>query len=141
MSKEKSGFDEINGRSSQRRFRKKRLRRCTWCRRGTVESQHCSCCSQHVQKSVIGTQTDVIIKETKGKSQQKIIRVNRSYQKDGGSIKKFEEDVWHDYVWTIGFECTRFMFAPYTEYKVLYLTVYNLLTDQEMEYNFISMLL
>ena len=63
-----------------------------------VGSQHCSCCSHRVLKSDIGTQTDVTTNETKGKSHQKIIRVTRKYQKDGETIEKFEEDVWHDFV-------------------------------------------
>ena len=64
-----------------------------------VESPvHCSCCIHHVLKSDIGTQTDRTTNETKGKSNQKIIRVTRKYQKDGETIEKFEEDVWHDFV-------------------------------------------
>ena len=54
-----------------------------------VERQHCSCCSHHILKSYIGTQTDAT-NETKGKSHQKIIRVTGKYQKDGETIEKFE---------------------------------------------------
>ena len=77
-----------------------------------VESQYCSCCSHHVLKSDTGTQSDVTTNEAKGKSRQKIIRITMKYPKNGETIEKFEEDVWHDFVKTFDFKCTQFMFAP-----------------------------
>ena len=45
------------------------------------ESQHWSCCSQYAHKSDVGTKTDEITNESKGKSHLKIVRVTRKYQK------------------------------------------------------------
>ena len=75
-SKEKSGVNQVNGRSNQRR-----MTVVLHLVESPVESQYCSCCSHHVLKSDTGTQSDVTTNEAKGKSRQKIIRITMKYQK------------------------------------------------------------
>lgn len=62
-----------------------------------LDNHHCACCKEKIQRVDADTQTDMAEKEVQaGKSNQKIIRVVRKFQKDGEMVEHLEENIWND---------------------------------------------